>query len=77
MGGVREQVKLLEQQVESYKEACSTEEREMAEVLAAEKKARSQVRSDMSCPVIPLSCDMSCPVILLSCDCDTLSFEMC
>ena len=37
-------MKALELEIDSYKEACSSEEREKADIMTAEKKARGQVR---------------------------------
>lgn len=41
---VKAQLKTTETELESYKQAASAEEREKADILAAEKKARNQVR---------------------------------
>ena len=43
MEKVRAEMKALEVDLEGYKEAASSEVRERAEIIAAEKKARSQV----------------------------------
>lgn len=40
---LRAELKSVEAELESYKQAASAEERDKAEILTAEKKARSQV----------------------------------
>ena len=53
-------MKALELEIDSYKEACSSEEREKADITTAEKKARGQVRKTKDRPVM---CHVMCLVI--------------
>ena len=44
---VRTQLRAVQSELESFKQASSAEEREKAEILTAEKKARNQVSHQM------------------------------
>ena len=60
MEKVRAEVKALEMDLDGYKEAASPEVREKAEIIAAEKKARSQVRHAHRVRRVLIPCVLMC-----------------